>query len=90
MKSIIAPLFILLFLLKSGILFSQGNGFTLKVDDTELDRSLNSAPSSYSFALKKATPAVVAVTTQQMVRRLYPGNALNPRDDFLRRYFGLT
>jgi serine protease Do/serine protease DegQ len=89
MKSIIAPLFILLFLLKSGILFSQGNGFTLKVDDTELDRSLTSAPSSYSFALKKATPAVVAVTTQQMVRRLYPGNALNPRDDFLRRYFGL-
>ena len=89
MKSIIVPLFLILFLLKSGILFSQSNGFTLLVDDTELDRSLNRAPSSYSFALKKATPAVVAVTTQQMVRRLYPGGSSNPRDEFLRRYFGL-
>ena len=89
MKFLFVSFLFLLFLLNSGILFSQGSGFTLKVDDTELDRSLNSAPSSYSFALKKATPAVVAVTTQQMVRRLYPGNAFNPRDDFLRRYFGL-
>ena len=38
--------------------------------------------------LKKATPAVVAVTTKQVVRRLYPGGT-DPIEDFLRRYYGL-
>ena len=43
---------------------------------------------SYSGTLKKATPAVVAVTTKQVVRRLYPGGT-DPIEDFLRRYYGL-
>ncbi len=89
MRSLIASVSITFFLLAVGSLYSQSNGFTLKVDDGELDRTLSRAPNSYSFSLKKATPAVVAVTTQQIVRRLYPGDSSNPRDDFLRRYFGL-
>jgi S1-C subfamily serine protease len=72
-----------------GYLFAQQKGFTLSVDEAEIDRSLISAPSSYSSALKKATPAVVAVTTQQVVRRLYPGGSSNPREEFLRRYLGI-
>ena len=70
-------------------LVAQQKGFTLSIDEAEIDRSLISAPSSYSSALKKATPAVVAVTTQQVVRRLYPGGSSNPREEFLRRYLGI-
>jgi len=68
---------------------AQNNGFSLKVEDGEIDRSLNRAPNSYSPSLRKATPAVVAVTTQQVVRRLYPGGSSNPREELLRRFFGL-
>ena len=71
----------------TGLLFSQHSNFTVKEDFSRIDRDIVNAPTSYSPALKKATPAVVAVTTQQIVRRLYPGYA-NPREEFLRRYFG--
>ena len=67
---------------------SRNETLTLKVDNSSIDRSIGKAPTSYSFGLKKATPAVVAVTTQQIVRRLYPGYS-NPREEFLRRYFGM-
>ena len=81
--------FSLFLLCSSSYLYSQNKGFTLKVDDAQINRSYGSAPSSYSEALKNVTPAVVAVTTQQIVRRLYPGNSLNPKQEFLRRYFGI-
>ena len=71
----------------TGLLFSQHSNFTVKEDFSRIDRDIVNAPTSYSPALKKATPAVVAVTTQQIVRRLYPGYA-NPSEEFLRRYFG--
>ena len=61
----------------------------LKIDNSDIDRSNTVLRNSYSEVLNKATPAVVAVTTQQMVRRLYPGTSINPREEFLRRYFGL-
>ena len=70
-------------------LIAQNKGLTLSIDDEDLDRSLISSPVSYSPALRKATPAVVAVTTQQVVRRLYPGGSSNPREEFLRRYLGI-
>ena len=70
-------------------LYPQNKGFTLKVDDALIERFNANAPSSYAAALKKVTPAVVAVTTQQIVRRLYPGNSLDPKQEFLRRYFGI-
>ena len=63
-------------------------GFSLNYDETKLDRSQTSPIVSYSRTLKKATPAVVAVTTKQVVRRLYPGGT-DPIEDFLRRYYGL-
>lgn len=63
-------------------------GFSPRYDETKLDRSQSSPIVSYSKILKKSTPAVVAVTTKQVVRRLYPGGT-DPLEDFLRRYYGL-
>ena len=68
--------------------FGQPKGYSLKIDNTDLDRASPSPIHSYSPVLKQSTPAVVAVTTQQVVRRLYP-NAQNPIEDLLRRYYGL-
>ena len=36
---------------------SQNNELTLTVDNEIIDRSIGRAPASYSFGLKKATPA---------------------------------
>lgn len=81
--------FILLsFLFLSLVTFGQSKGFSLRVDDSDLDRLLPNPIQSYSLTLKSSTPAVVAVTTQQVVRRLYPGGN-NPLEDMLRRYYGL-
>lgn len=66
----------------------QSSGFSLKVDDAELDRLAESPIQSYSAILGRSTPAVVAVTTQQVVKRLYPGGG-NPIEEWLRRYYGL-
>ena len=63
------------------------SGFSPKYDDSKLDRSQASPVASYSPVLKKATPAVVAVTTKQVVTR-YSGRT-DPLEDFLRRYYGL-
>ncbi len=71
------------------LLNADNNTVSLKIDRSKLDRTNTNAPNSYSMALKHSTPAVVAVTTQQMVRRLYPGQSSNPREEFLRRYFGM-
>jgi serine protease Do len=68
--------------------FGQTKEYSLKIDNTDLDRASLSPIHSYSPVLKQSTPAVVAVTTQQVVRRLYP-NAQNPIEDLLRRYYGL-
>jgi S1-C subfamily serine protease len=90
MKPIILGLILFTVLaIGNGNLFAQNRKLSLKIEDGVLDRSLNRAPSSYSPALKKATPAVVAVTTQQVVRRLYPGGGSSPREELLRRFFGL-
>lgn len=89
MSLISSLLFSLVLFLWVGFLSAQNTTFTLSIDDAEIDRSLISASPSYSSALKKATPAVVAVTTQQVVRRLYPGASSNPREEFLRRYLGI-
>ena len=51
---------------------AQIKSYSLKVDESDLDRSLTQPIQSYSSILKPATPAVVAVTTKQIVRRLYP------------------
>ncbi|MEC9123238.1 MAG: trypsin-like peptidase domain-containing protein, partial [Verrucomicrobiota bacterium] len=63
------------------------SGFSPKYDDSKLDRSQSSPVASYSPVLKKATPAVVAVTTKQVVTRNL--GRTDPLEDFLRRYYGL-
>lgn len=67
---------------------AQIKSYSLKVDESDLDRSLTHPIQSYSSILKPATPAVVAVTTKQIVRRLYP-TSNNPVENLLRRYYGL-
>ena len=67
---------------------AQPNGFSVKFDESDLDRSLTQPIQSYSSILKQATPAVVAVTTRQIVRKLYPSSD-NPVENLLRRYYGL-
>jgi serine protease Do/serine protease DegQ len=64
---------------------AHATGFTPQYDDSKLDRTQTSPVVSYSEILKKATPAVVAVTTKQVVRR----GVKDPLEDFLRRYYGL-
>ena len=63
------------------------SGFSPKYDDSKLDRSQSNPVASYSPVLKKATPAVVAVTTKQVVTRNL--GRTDPLEDFLRRYYGL-
>ena len=86
----ISSLFLVLAFLCNGLMGQNDEikGFSLNYDETKLDRSQTSPIVSYSRTLKKATPAVVAVTTKQVVRRLYPGGT-DPIEDFLRRYYGL-
>lgn len=67
---------------------AQNKSYSLKIDDSNLDRSLTQPIQSYSSILKPATPSVVAVTTKQIVRRLYPSSN-NPVENLLRRYYGL-
>ena len=64
---------------------SVATGFTPKYDNSKLDRTQANPVFSYSEILKKATPAVVAVTTKQLVRK----GVVDPLEDFLRRYYGL-
>ena len=67
---------------------SAKEGFTPRYDDSKLDRTQSNPIVSYAQTLRKSTPAVVAVTTKQVVRRLYPGET-DPIEDILRRYYGL-
>tara|TARA_B000000441_G_scaffold92878_1_gene64205 strand:+ start:576 stop:1967 length:1392 start_codon:yes stop_codon:yes gene_type:complete len=76
------------FLILTCVSLGQSKSFSLRVDESALDRSSPSPIQSYSTILKPSTPAVVAVTTQQLVRKLYPGGS-NPIEDMLRRYYGL-
>lgn len=69
-------------------IFAQPNGYSIKVDETDIDRSLRHPIQSYSSILKPSTPSVVAVTTKQTVRRFYPSRH-NPVENLLRRYYGL-
>ena len=86
----ISSIFFILAVLFNGLMAQSDEikGFSLHYDETKLDRSQTSPIVSYSATLKKSTPAVVAVTTKQVVRRLYPGGT-DPIEDFLRRYYGL-
>ena len=67
---------------------AQSKGYSLKFDESDIDRHLTSPIHSYASILKSVTPSVVAVTTRQVVRKLYPGTN-NPIEDLLRRYYGL-
>ena len=78
----------LLFLGANTYIISKPNAFSLEVDNTEVVRSFSNPVQSYSSILDQSTPAVVAVTTQQVVRKLYPKGG-NPVEEWLRRYYGL-
>ena len=59
----------------------------IKIDETPINRSSSGVVQSFAPILSSATPAIVSVTTQQIVRRIFPGSR-NPIEEFLRRYYG--
>ncbi|MFP6899643.1 MAG: trypsin-like peptidase domain-containing protein [Opitutales bacterium] len=62
---------------------------SLRVDSKPIDRSASLNRASYADVLSKATPAVVGVYTSKIIRfRSNP--QLNPVEEFLRRYYGLS
>ena len=78
----------LLLTLISSFSFNHANAeIKLSIDESEVNRSASGFTQSYAPILSKSTPAIVSVTTQQIIRRIYPGGG-NPIDDFLRRYYG--
>lgn len=68
--------------------WGQNKAYSLRVDDSDINRTSKDLILSYSSILNTSTPAVVAVTTQQVVRKFYPG-VNNPIEDLLRRYYGI-
>ena len=68
--------------------FCQKSGISLNFDGSDLDRKSSSPVQSYADILAEAKASVVAVTTQQVVRRLYPSSN-SPIEELLRRYYGL-
>ena len=76
-----------LHLAPSGNAIAREGRYTLKVDDTLITSADPPRVSSYADVLGKATPAVVGVYTAQVIRR--NPNAINPLEEFLRRYYGL-
>ena len=80
------PLFFGLCLLFTVIPVSYAE-IQIKVDESPINRSYSGVVQSFAPILSSSTPAVVSVTTQQIVRRIFPGSR-NPIEEFLRRYYG--
>lgn len=61
----------------------------IAVDEAPLDRSNSERLTSYADVLERATPAVVAVYTTQIVRGPSTSGARDPLEDILRYYYGI-
>ncbi len=66
----------------------QKANFELSRDNRDIDRETMRAPASYAPILKKATPAVVSVTTARIVN-VVRTRGLSPDEELMRRFFGL-
>ena len=75
------PLFFGLCLLFTVIPVSYAE-IQIKVDESPINRSYSGVVQSFAPILSSSTPAVVSVTTQQIVRRIFPGSR-NQSKNFL-------
>jgi len=62
--------------------------FELKMDESPVDRDDPAYHTSYAPILREAKEAVVAVHTIRVIRT-YRSRGMDPREEILRRYFGL-
>ncbi|MGF1449294.1 MAG: DegQ family serine endoprotease [Opitutales bacterium] len=62
---------------------------TLRIDDTPLDRSNRDFRTSYADMLEEVTPAVVSITTSNVVQVPSRPGFNSPLEDFLRRFYGM-
>ena len=67
---------------------ARDEGFSLPVDGRALDRGDPAYRTSYAPVLKEAREAVVAVHSAQVVRFIR-SRGMDPREELLRRFFGL-
>jgi Do/DeqQ family serine protease len=63
--------------------------FRVTIDHAPIERINPVRVSSYSEVLKRATPAVIAVHTARVVKIVRGGSGISPREEMLRRFFGL-
>ncbi|MGJ8653421.1 MAG: trypsin-like peptidase domain-containing protein [Opitutaceae bacterium] len=70
------------------VLCAQKGAFELALDSTPMNREDPKYLTSYAPVLKHAKDAVVAVHSAQILR-VYRSRGMDPREQLLRRYFGL-
>jgi len=63
--------------------------FRVTIDHASIERNDPARISSYSDILKRATPAVISVHTARVVKIVRGGRGISPREEMLRRFFGL-
>lgn len=74
---------------QSGQAVDSGGVPEVRMDPSALDRSNRERMTSYADVLEKATPAVVAVYTTQIVEQRSMARSGDPLEDILRFYYGL-
>jgi len=63
--------------------------FQVTIDHAPIERIDPVRISSYSDVLKRATPAVISVHTARVVKIVRGRSGISPREEMLRRFFGL-
>lgn len=65
------------------------NELTLRIDNTPLERSDGEYRTSYADMLENVTPAVVSITTSNVIQIPNNPGFNSPLEDFLRRFYGM-
>lgn len=88
MKVRFFTIFILFNMIVGGVLRAQQEAFDLDLDSTLINREDPQYLTSYAPILKPAKDAVVAVHSARILK-VYRSQGRDPREQLLRRYFGL-
>jgi serine protease Do/serine protease DegQ len=68
---------------------SEPSELVLSIDNSPIERDNGERVLSYADMLEKVTPAVVSITTSNVVRVPSRPGMNSPLEDFLRRYYGM-
>ncbi len=74
---------------RNQVVCAASSELTLRIDDTPLDRSNRDFRTSYADMLEEVTPAVVSITTSNVVQVPSRPGFNSPLEDFLRRFYGM-